>query len=107
MNALPISEAELELQRCEEEARQLEQQLAEARELPKKIALEKQERDCTLPPCERLAEIRRMLAHETEISTRREAVNSQNRQNRSLLLVVTLGMAIIGLVAWGIRLMNG
>lgn len=106
MNALPLSEADLELQRCEEEALRLEHQLAEAREMPKKIALEKQERENTLPPCERLTEIRRMLAHEAEIATRRETGNLQKAQTRSLLLLVTLGLAIIALVAWGFRLMN-
>ena len=107
MNALPLSDDELELKRCDEEARRLEQQLAEARELPKKIALEMHERDNTLPPCERLAEIKRMLAHEAEITTRREHGNLLKAQTRSLLLVVTLTVALLALVAWGLRLMNG
>jgi hypothetical protein len=107
MNAPSLTDAELELKRCEEEAQRLEQQLAEARELPRRIALEKQERDNTLPPCERLAEIRRMRAHEAEIATRRETGNLQKAQTRSLLLLLTLGAAIIALFAWGFRLMNG
>ena len=107
MNARTLSEAELELQRCEAEAQQLEQQLAAARELPKKIALEKQDRDNTLPPCERLAEIKRLLDHEANIITRREAGNWQRDLSRSLLLVITLGAATIALIAWGFRLLNG
>lgn len=107
MNALPLTEDELELRRCAEEERQLEQKLAAARELPKKIALEKQERDNTLPPCERLAEIRRMLAHEAEIATRLGQGNIHKAHTRSLLLVITLAATILALVAWGLRLLNG
>jgi hypothetical protein len=107
MNAQPLSDAEMELQRCEEEAQRLEQIFAEASELPRRMALEKQERDCTLPPCPRLAEIQRKRAHAAEIETRWEKSNVLNRGRKSLLLAITLGVACLSLVAWGFRLMNG
>lgn len=107
MNAPTLTDEELELQRCEAEARDLERQLAEVRELPKKIALERQDRENTMPPFERLAELRRILEHEAGIATRREARNLQIAQNKSILLILTLVAATAALVAWGIRLMNG
>ncbi len=107
MNAPARTDDELELQRCEEEARRLEQQLAEARDRPRQLALEKLDRDNTLPPCDRLAELKRMRDHEAEIATRRETGNLQKAQLRSVLLLIMLGITIVALVAWGFRLMNG
>ena len=82
MKAPPLSDVDLELQRCDEEARRLEQQLAEARDLPKKMAQEQHERDNTLPPCERLVEIKRLLDYEAGIITRREAGNWQRERRQ-------------------------
>ena len=107
MKAPPLSEVELELKRCDEEAQRLQQQLAEVRDLPKKMALEQQDRDNTLPPCERLVEIKRLLDYEAGIITRREAGNWQRDLTRSAWLVVVLVAALIALLAWGFRLLNG
>jgi hypothetical protein len=107
MKAPPLSDVDLELQRCDEEARRLEQQLSEARDLPKKMAQEQHERDNTLPPCERLVEIKRLLDYEAGIITRREAGNWQRDLTRSVWLVVALVAAFIALLAWGFRLLNG
>jgi hypothetical protein len=107
MSAQSLSNDELELRNVDEKLQWLRQREAECQDLPKKMAIEKQERDCTLPPCERLAEIKRMIAHEMDLITRSEAGNLQKAQTRSVLLLITLGIAITALVAWGLRLMNG
>lgn len=107
MNAATLLEEDLELKRCEAEAKELERQLAEARELPKKIAMERADHENTIPPFERLAELRRTLEHEASLATRREARNLQIAMNKSLLLIATLIAATLALIAWGIRLMNG
>lgn len=107
LNVTGASEAELELQRCEEEERRLAQRLAEMQDLPKRIKLEKQEYENTLPPCGRLTELDRIRSYEEDLKTRRETGNLLRAQTRSLLLVVALGAAIVALFAWGLRLMNG
>ncbi|MCF7674172.1 MAG: hypothetical protein K9N23_13650 [Akkermansiaceae bacterium] len=106
MNATTLLEEDLELKQCEAEARELERKLAEARELPKKIALERDDKENTIPVFDRLEELRRTLEHEAGIATRREARNLQIAQNKSLTLILMLVVAVVALVAWGIRLMN-
>ena len=107
MNSTIVLEEEQELARCEAEVLELERKLAEAREAPKKIVEEWKERENTMPPFERLAELRRILDHENGIASRREARNLQLAQNKSVLLILGLVAATAALIAWGFRLMNG
>jgi len=98
---------ELELKHCEQEAQRLAKELEEARELPKRIAREKQDRENTMPPLERVSEITRLKRHEQEMATRAATRNLLKTQTRSVLLLLTLTAAAAALIAWGLRLMNG
>ena len=98
---------ELELKQCEQEAQRLAKDLEEARELPKRIAREKLDRDNTMQPLERVSEISRLKRHEQEMATRSAIRNLLKTQTRSLLLLLTLIAAVAALIAWGLRLMNG
>ena len=98
---------ELELKHCQQEDQRLAKELEEARELPKRIAREKLERDNTMPPLERVSEITRLKRHEQEMATRAATRNLLKTQTRSLLLLLTLIAAAAALIAWGLRLMNG
>jgi hypothetical protein len=90
--------------------RQAEQQLLllekECAKLPKKLALEQKERECTMPPLAEIEERRRRVAHE-EIISRGEAKNILRDQNRSIALLILLVAATGSLIWWGIRLMQG
>jgi hypothetical protein len=90
--------------------RQAEQQLLllekECAKLPKKLALEQKERECTMPPLAEIEERRRRVAHE-EIVSRGEAKNILRDQNRSIALLILLIAATGSLVWWGIKLMQG
>jgi len=107
MSAPTLLQEELELKHCELEAQRLTRELAEARELPKRIAREKQDRENTMPPLERVGEINRLNRHEQEMATRAATRNLLKTQTRSLLLLLTLMGAAAALIAWGLRLMNG
>jgi len=98
---------ELELQLCEQEAQRLARELEAARELPQRIVREKQDRENTMPPLERVNEIIRLKRHEQEMATRAATRNLRKVQTHSLLLLVTLSAAATALIAWAIRLMNG
>ena len=107
MSAPTLLQEELELQHCEQEAQRLARELEEARELPKRIARERQDRENTMPPLERVSEIIRLKRHEQEMATRAATRNLLKTQNRSLLLLFALTATAAALIAWGIRLMNG
>ena len=98
---------ELELKHCEQEALRLAKKLEEARELPKRIAREKLDRDNTMPPLQRVGEISRLNRYEQELATRAAIRNLLKTQTRSLLLLLTLLAALAALAAWGLRLMHG
>lgn len=98
---------ELELKHCEQEVQRLAKELEEARELPKRIAREKQDRENTMPPLELVSEIARLKRHEQEMATRASTRNLLKTQTRSVLLLLTLTVAAAALIAWGLRLMNG
>ncbi len=78
----------------------------EAAEIPRRLALELEERERTMPPLPEIEERERRLAHENIVS-RGEATNLLREQNRSLLLFVTLLAAVGTLIWWGIQLMDG
>jgi hypothetical protein len=90
--------------------RQAEQQLLllekECAKLPKKLALEQKERECTMPPLAEIEERRRRVAHE-EIVSRGEVKNILRDQNRSIVLLVLLVAATGSLIWWGVKLMQG
>jgi hypothetical protein len=107
MSAPTLAQEELELRQCEQEARRLAKELENARELPKRIARERQDRENTMPPLERVSEITRLKRHEQEMATRAATRNLRKIQSRSLLLLLSLIAATAALIAWGLRVMNG
>ena len=107
MSVPTLAQEELDLKHCELEAQRLARELEAARELPKRIARERQDRENTMPPLERVNEITRLKRHEQEMATRAATRNLLKTQTRSLLLLVTLMAAAAALIAWGLRLMNG
>ena len=92
------------------ELRQAEQQLLmlqrECAKLPKKLALEQKERECTMPPLAEIEDRIRRKAHENTVS-RGEASNILRDQNRSILLIILLLAATGSLIWWGTKLMQG
>jgi hypothetical protein len=90
--------------------RQAEQQLLmlerECAKLPKKLAQEQKDRECTMPPLAEIEERRRRRAHE-EIVSRGEVTNIQRDHNRSIGLILLLLAATGALIWWGMKLMQG
>ena len=107
MSASPMLQEELELQHFEQEAQRLARELEEARERPLRLARERQELENTMPPLERVNDIIRLKRHEQEIATRAATRNLRIVQSRSVLLLFILSVALVALIAWGYRLMNG
>lgn len=102
-----LSEEIEELKRVEEREREVDRMLAEAREQPKRINAERNERDNTIPPFERITELRRILDQEAALVTRREARNHRVVVRRSLLLIAMLSVAVAALVWWALQVMAG
>jgi adenylosuccinate lyase len=75
-------------------------------EIPKKLALELKERECTMPPLAEIADRERRIQHESIVS-RGQVNNILRDQNRSLLLLFLLMTATAALVWWGLKLMQG
>jgi non-ribosomal peptide synthetase component F len=92
------------------ELRQAEQQLLmlqrECAKLPKKLALEQKERECTMPPLAEIEDRIRRKAHENTV-LRGEVTNILRDQNRSILLIILLLAATGSLIWWGTKLMQG
>lgn len=92
------------------ELRLTEQQLLlrqkEFAEIPKKLALELKERECTMPPLAEIGDRERRIQHESIVS-RGQVNNILRDQNRSLLLLFLLLTATAALIWWGLKLMEG
>jgi hypothetical protein len=90
--------------------RQAEQQLLllerECALLPKKLAQEQKDRECTMPPLAEIEERRRRREHE-ELVSRGEVANILRDQNRSIGLLLLLLAATGALIWWGVMLMQG
>lgn len=102
---LPLKE-ELELHELREKNQQLLLRQREAAAIPRRLALEQEERERTMPPLAEVAERERRIAHEDTLS-RGAATNILREQKFSLLLVIMLLAATGTLIWWGIRLMQG
>lgn len=92
------------------ELRLTEQQLLlrhkEFAEIPKKLALELKERECTMPPLAEIADRQLRIQHEAIVS-RGQINNIRRDQNRSMLLLFLLMTATAALIWWGLKLMQG
>lgn len=75
-------------------------------EIPKRLAAEMKERECTMPPLAEIEERRRRIEHD-QIVSRGEVTNILRDQSRSFMLLVLLLTATASLIWWGVKLMQG
>ncbi len=106
MNRAPLLKEELELDALRETEQQLLLRQLEFAEIPKKIAQEIKDRECTMPPLPEIEDRRRRREHD-EIVSRGQMTNILRTQGRSLLLLVLLLTATAALIWWGLKLMQG
>lgn len=97
---------DLELSQLREKEQQLLLLQKEFAEIPKKLALELKERECTMPPLAEIEERRRRKEHDMIVS-RGEVSNILRDQTRSFMLLVLLLAATGSLIWWGVKLMQG
>jgi len=101
------SAAEAELEEIRKKEIELAARQKQAAELPGILERERKESACTMPPLDDHHERHRTRRYEQEIATRGQVRNIQKAQTRSLLLIVMMLLAIVSLIAWGLRLMQG
>ncbi len=106
MSRKALSKEDLELSEILAAEQQLLLRHKEFAEIPKRIAQEQRERECTMPPLAEIEDRKRRREHENTLS-RGEAKNLLRDQNRSLMLLFMLIAATGTLIWWGIKLMNG
>lgn len=106
MSRPPLLKEELELDALRETEQQLLQRQLEFAEIPKKIAQELKERECTMPPLAEIEDRRRRIEHD-QIVSRGQVTNILRTQGRSMLLLVLLLAATGSLIWWGLKLMQG
>lgn len=97
---------DLELTQIREQEQQLLLLQKEWAQLPKKLAQEQRDRECTMPPLAEIEERRRRREHENIVS-RGEVTNILRDQNRSVVLLLLLLAATGSLIWWGMKLMQG
>jgi hypothetical protein len=91
------------LREAEQKLLLLEKEYAQ---IPKKLAQELKDRECTMPPLPEIEDRRRQRVHEDTVS-RGEASNILRDQTRSLILTAMLLVATGALIWWGVKLMQG
>ncbi len=106
MSRSTLLKEDLELNQIREAEQQLLLLHKEYAELPKKLAQEQRDRECTMPPLAEIEDRRRQRAHENTVS-RGEVTNILRDQNRSLMLLILLLTATGSLIWWGMKLMQG
>lgn len=106
MSRTAIFQEELELDLIHEQEQELSRRQKEYVDLPKKLAMEKIERDSTMPPLAEIAERERQRAHENTL-TRGAIKNILRTQAQDAMLFFLLLTATAALVWWGIKLMHG
>jgi hypothetical protein len=97
---------DLELTELRETEQQLLLRQKEYAEIPKRLAQEAKERECTMPPLAEIEERRRRIEHD-QIVSRGEVTNILRDQSRSFMLLVLLLTATGSLIWWGVKLMQG
>jgi hypothetical protein len=106
MSRSTVFQEDLQLSELREKEQQLRLREKEYAEIPKRLALEIKERECTMPPLAEIMERKARREHE-EIVSRGEIANIQRIQTRSMTLLFLLLTATASLVWWGMRLMQG
>ena len=106
MNRSTVFQEDLQLN----EMRQAEQKLRllekECAEIPKRLAQELKDRECTMPPLAEIRERELRRQHEQQVS-RGEITNIQRIQAKSTTLLIMLLAATGSLIWWGVKLMQG
>jgi ferric-dicitrate binding protein FerR (iron transport regulator) len=97
---------DLELDQLRETEQQLMQREREFSENRKRLAQERIERECTMPPLEEIQARMERKRHE-DFASRREVKNERRAQTRSLMMLLLLITATCTLVWWGVKLMQG
>lgn len=106
MSRTPLLKEDLELNELRQTEQQLLQRQKEFAAIPRKLAQELRERECTMPPLAEIEERRRMKEHQDQLASRGEVANVLRDQNRSLLMLFLLLAATSSLIWWGIQLMG-
>jgi len=102
-----LFEDEAELERIREEEKALRQAEKMCADLPKRIEMERMERELTMPPLHSLEERERLNQYEQALATRKQYRNVVKAQSSSVLLLLMLIAATAAVIAWSLRLMNG
>ena len=106
MSRSKLLKEDLELNELRETEQQLLLRQREFAEIPRKLALELQERERTMPPLPEIEDRRLRRQHE-EIVSRGQVANILRDQSRSVMLLVMLLAATGSLIWWGVKLMQG
>ena len=92
-----------EMRLAEHKLRLLEKECAE---IPKRLAQELKDRECTMPPLPEIRERELRREHEHQVS-RGEITNIQRIQAKSMTLLILLLAATGSLIWWGVKLIQG
>lgn len=106
MSRSPLLKEDLELKQLRETELRLLLLQKECAEIPKKLAQEQKDRECTMPPLADIEDRIRIKAH-SDLISRGAAANIQRDQSRSLMLLLLLLAATGALIWWGVKLMQG
>lgn len=105
MSRSTLLKEDLELDKLRETEQLLLLRQKECAEIPRKLAQEQKERECTMPPLAEIEERRRGKEH-ADLVTRGEVTNILRGQNRSVMLLILLLTATGTLIWWGLKLMR-
>jgi hypothetical protein len=106
MSRSNLIKEDLELTQLREAEQALMLRQKEAAKVPKKLAQEMRDRDCTMPPLADIEERRRQKEHDQLVS-RGQVANIYKDQSRSVLLILLLAATTLALVWWGFKVMKG
>ncbi|MBG7608827.1 MAG: hypothetical protein IZT59_12485 [Verrucomicrobia bacterium] len=95
-----------ELIAIREKERKLEQAHREFVKLPAKLALEKKERDCTMPPMAEIKERQKINRFEQSLS-RGQIENVLRTQRHSLAMMMLLATGTLLMLFWAYKIMIG
>ena len=99
-------EEDEELIALREKERKLEAAHREFVKLPAKLALEKRERDCTMPPMAEIREREQINRFEQSLS-RGQIENVLRTQRHSLAMMMLLATATLLMLFWAYKIMIG
>lgn len=101
-----LFEEDEELVALREKEKKLEQAHREYVKLPAKLALEKKERDCTMPPMAEIKERQQINRFEQSLS-RGQVENILRTQRHSIAMMLLLATATLLMLFWAYKIMIG